>query len=268
MAVVTATQNPPSVGNVLGDEQTTSQVERNADEPLVEGNQGWANVFAKVLTQNPKVKKKTKKTPVLAKAKKDTDVQQQRRGQTKKLKGQIVSEEAHQPRREPLKIVDKEGNVVDEEELSTSNEAEGSQEDDESSTDGEGAPESKKDGTLERLRLRRQRMEVGLVIPQPGDPYEKNLLRTATRGVVQLFNAVSKFQEEKRKKREDHSSDDDEPRYKKGRFMETLSKIQEKKRKDESTATASKWKALRDDFMINSKMRDWDKKESDEDDPK
>ena len=53
------------------------------------------------------------------------------------------------------------------------------------------------------------------------------------------------------------SSDEEDPRYKKGRFMDTLYKIQEKKKnKDES-----KWEALKDDFMMNSKMRDWDKQD-------
>lgn len=44
--------------------------------------------------------------------------------------------------------------------------------------------------------------------------------------------------------------------------MDTLYKIQEKKKNGEE----SKWEALKDDFMMNSKMRDWDKQaDSDED---
>lgn len=84
------------------------------------------------------------------------------------------------------------GNVVDEEEPSSEEE----HEDEDSSTDDE-AQDLKKLGTLEKLRLRKQRMEFGLITPMAGDPYEKNLLRTATRGVIQLFNAVNKFQDEK-----------------------------------------------------------------------
>lgn len=44
--------------------------------------------------------------------------------------------------------------------------------------------------------------------------------------------------------------------------METLNKIQEKKQKNSSVKLTSKWEALRDDFMTNSKMRDWDKQDS------
>lgn len=65
-----------------------------------------------------------------------------------------------------------------------------------------------------------------------------------------------------RKQRDNESSDEDERRYKKGRFMETLNKIQEKKQKNGSVKLTSKWEALRDDFMTNSKMRDWDKQDS------
>lgn len=71
---------------------------------LVEGNQGWANVFAKVLTQNPKVKK-TKKSLVLVKAKKDADLERQRQAKSSKKSTQ----ESDKSSREPLKIVDKQG---------------------------------------------------------------------------------------------------------------------------------------------------------------
>lgn len=87
------------------------------------------------------------------------------------------------------------GNLVDVEELPSLNEQEKT--DDEFSTDDEDCPVSRKKSALERQRLRRQRMQMDLLVPQPGDPYEKVLLRTATKGVVQLFNAVNEFQEEK-----------------------------------------------------------------------
>lgn len=72
---------------------------------------------------------------------------------------------------------------------------------------------------------------------------------------------------QKKSMRKDESSDEDEGRYKKGRFMETLTKLQEKNRKNEGAQATSKWEALREDFMTNSKMRDWDKQDeaSDED---
>lgn len=80
------------------------QVEQTTGVPLVDGNQGWANVFAKVLTQNPKVKK-TKKSLILVKAKKDAELEKQR--QLKGSKGAV--ETTPKTRREPLKIVDKQG---------------------------------------------------------------------------------------------------------------------------------------------------------------
>ncbi|XP_022647355.1 RRP15-like protein [Varroa destructor] len=259
MAIVGQEVNSPDTGITLrtGNDSEDDQVEQN--KSLLKCNPSWASVFAKVLTQNPKIKK-TKKTLVLAKAKKDADLKQQRKHKAQKLNAKAASKDSHHSRRKSFKIVDKEGNLVDVEELPSLNEQEKT--DDEFSTDDEDCPVSRKKSALERQRLRRQRMQMDLLVPQPGDPYEKVLLRTATKGVVQLFNAVNEFQEEKRKQRDNESSDEDERRYKKGRFMETLNKIQEKKQKNGSVKLTSKWEALRDDFMTNSKMRDWDKQDS------
>lgn len=82
------------------------QVEQN--KSLLKGNPSWASVFSKVLTQNPKIKK-TKKTLVLAKAKKDADLKQQLKHKTQKLDAKAVSKESHHSRRKSFKIVDKEG---------------------------------------------------------------------------------------------------------------------------------------------------------------
>ena len=70
---------------------------------LVGGNDGWANVFAKVLTQNPKLKK-SKKTVVLSKARKDAELE---------CRKELVQLEKAKPKkrkaREPMEIVDDDG---------------------------------------------------------------------------------------------------------------------------------------------------------------
>ncbi|XP_003745771.1 RRP15-like protein [Galendromus occidentalis] len=230
-----------SLGSASDEEQQAGR------DDLVGGNEGWANVFAKVLTQNPKLKKK-KKTVVLSKARKDAEIERR-----KELAASGKDRPKKRIAREPMKIVDGEGKVVDEEEVSEGDE-------DDNSESDEAASEKK--SVLDKIRRKKERLTYGLVEAQPGDPYEKNLLRTATKGVVQLFNAVNKHQEQQRAKQKADSSDDEDHRYKKGRFMDTLYKIQEKKKgKDES-----KWEALKDDFMMNSKMRDWDKQAGSDDD--
>ncbi|CAL9705477.1 unnamed protein product [Knipowitschia caucasica] len=112
---------------------------------------------------------------------------------------------------------------------------------------------------------------------------EKALQRIATRGVVQLFNAVKKHQKtidekvkevggSERKKAKILSS------VSKKDFIDVLRRNEEttpgKTVKKERTAAACvkqeqeapAWSVLREDFMLGASMKDWDK-ESDEDEP-
>ncbi|ESO94177.1 hypothetical protein LOTGIDRAFT_232439 [Lottia gigantea] len=126
----------------------------------------------------------------------------------------------------------------------------------------------------------------GRIKPDPLDkPAERILQRIATRGVVQLFNAVSKQQKilddqlmeagssERRKDKVVESLTKD-------KFLDILkgsadssSKSSKKRKSDKSKSKKNsdgneedenpKWSILRDDFMMGATMKDWDKEGSD-----
>jgi hypothetical protein len=112
-------------------------------------------------------------------------------------------------------------------------------------------------------------------------PAERKLRLVATRGVVQLFNAIAQHQHQLQKEKEERGSDDDSdfgssdgdddlgpPKTKKGKpaskdaFMERL----KEKAPPSPSSSASKWSALSDEFMMAPKMRDWDRKAPDDGD--
>uniref|UniRef100_A0A1B6L4B1 RRP15-like protein n=1 Tax=Graphocephala atropunctata TaxID=36148 RepID=A0A1B6L4B1_9HEMI len=105
---------------------------------------------------------------------------------------------------------------------------------------------------------------------------EKALLKIATRGVVQLFNAVREHQKTLEKDLEDagpieHKKDKVLKSLDKRAFLDVLmgstksqpvSKlIPEEVKEDPDNPT---WSILRDDFMMSSKLKDWDKHDSSE----
>ena len=122
---------------------------------------------------------------------------------------------------------------------------------------------------------------------------EKKLARIATRGVVQLFNAV-RDQQKTLKSQLDKAGRSTTKRDKvfknldKGAFLEVLSgkrtSLQSKNQDSNTTVSAKRpkvelkdevkdevlddsgtWSALKDNFMMGAKMRDWDKENSDSD---
>ncbi|KAM3929884.1 RRP15-like protein isoform 2-T2 [Leptodactylus fuscus] len=106
---------------------------------------------------------------------------------------------------------------------------------------------------------------------------ERNLQRTATRGVVQLFNAVKTHQGNINDKMKEvgHSE------RKKSKLMSSVSKkdfinvLRGKEGQEETgerprgkkaaakTQNTSEWNILRDDFMMGASMKDWDKDSDD-----
>ncbi|KAE8288326.1 RRP15-like protein Ribosomal RNA-processing protein 15 [Larimichthys crocea] len=106
---------------------------------------------------------------------------------------------------------------------------------------------------------------------------ERALQRIATRGVVQLFNAVRKHQ----KTIDDQVKEVGGSERKKAKLLSSVSKKdfidvlrrtdgkQERKtEKDAAPAAEEKpaWSVLRDDFMMGATMKDWDK-DSDKEEP-
>jgi len=129
--------------------------------------------------------------------------------------------------------------------------------------------------------------ELNHVVPTRGGNAQKevSLKRVATRGVVKLLNAVSQHQKnvsEKMKEERTQGAKDKvvEKVNKPSNFMELLKKnpVEKKKKKkmdpkaevkeeeeEEEEEGGQKWSVLRDDFMLGSTMKDWDKLESGDD---
>lgn len=135
----------------------------------------------------------------------------------------------------------------------------------------------------EAKKEKRLLRERGHVKPESSfDAKEKSLIRLATKGVVKLFNAVSKAQsvqagfdvskskDAKAARKESKAAFLSELRrenqsnsFKPGQFCSVKahsSSSMEAKNGQVDTANESGWAALRDDFMLtSSKLKDWDK---------
>ena len=135
---------------------------------------------------------------------------------------------------------------------------------------------------LEPLAIRKARKKeidsIGRVMPSVLERNtEKALSRTATRGVVQLFNAVRDHQKDMKVKLKEAGGSfrKQEKVYKsldKSSFVEMLtgkkmskssdepsSKKAKIEVKDEEPTEKSTWSILRDDYMLGAKLKDWDK---------
>lgn len=125
-----------------------------------------------------------------------------------------------------------------------------------------------------RKLMKRQRLEKGHVLPQH-DPFEKTMLKIATKGVVTLFNAVSQQQKTISKEEADKTKKGKEKQQaladlRGPGFLEVLKStaaaptptISSRAKKDNK-----QWKVLSENYMMGAKMKDWEKPDSDEDDP-
>ncbi|KAL5008806.1 hypothetical protein ScPMuIL_014387 [Solemya velum] len=126
--------------------------------------------------------------------------------------------------------------------------------------------------------------EMGKIKPSPLDKiHERHLQKIATRGVVQLFNAVRQQQKILDDKLSEVSSERRKEKVvesmTKRKFMdilkgtpvnvstETITHTARKQSKKKSTEPAADqdegmWNILRDDFMMGAVMKDWDKEGS------
>ncbi|XP_070578641.1 RRP15-like protein isoform X2 [Ptychodera flava] len=145
---------------------------------------------------------------------------------------------------------------------------------------------------VKRRKQKRDWREMSRAKPQVTErEYEKALQRTATRGVVQLFNAVKKQQKTLDSKLKEVGPSE----RKQAKVMQTMTKgdfvdllkgtkanVLNKPRTDvmkkrkgsvgegdksaEDREHGASWNILREDFMMGAKMKDWDQgSESDED---
>jgi len=213
--------------------------DKEGDEDADEGNTGWADAVAKVLAMG---KNSEKKVSILSKAKKDN---------VKVKKKAKIKEE----------------------------------------TGGENEESSDDEPVLEPLAVRKARKKeldsIGRSKPDILQKnYEKTLTKIATRGVVQLFNAVREQQKDLKsklreagastRKREKVFKNIDKSSFvelltgTKTKSLENMGPPPSKKSKDEvkeeigENGNSASWNILREDYMLDAKMRDWDK-DSDED---
>ncbi|KAF7397460.1 hypothetical protein HZH68_008682 [Vespula germanica] len=206
----------------------------------MESNPGWADALQKILKTN---KPKRKKTIVLSKAKKYSDIV--RKQENLSLETDAITEE--------------------EEKLE--------------STEG-------KENLLSTKRKQRQKDNLGIrVKPSIIDrEREKLLQKIATKGVVQLFNAVRQQQTETNqkllnagpleRKREQVLKNIDKRAFLDVLMGESQSisidksieSQEEEKRDDKENKEDKIWSVLRDDFVMGAKLKDWDKKQLNDED--
>ncbi|KAF5308153.1 hypothetical protein FQR65_LT06333 [Abscondita terminalis] len=225
--------------NESEEDQGSNNDEDNEEE--ASANSGWADSIAKILKTS---KPKGKKTVVLSKAKKITNV--------KKLKVKHVD----------FEVETKDGEIKREEVVE-------SDEDDESEK-----PIRKKKKELRVLRVKPDILNKDR---------ERLLSKIATRGVVQLFNAVKQQQKDIDSKLKDAGSlevkrDKVLKGINKKEFLNVLmggKHVNTDQVKNDSkhvlkneSSEGPTWKVLRDDFMMSAKMKDWDKELDDDVDMK
>ncbi|XP_038206717.1 RRP15-like protein [Zerene cesonia] len=209
--------------------------EETSNNGVLIKNEGWADSLAKILGSK---KPKNKKTLVLSRAKKHSDIIKQVKEE--KPTFEVVGEKA-----EDIKSELKQEKLITEEPVA-----------------------KKRKHEKSSVRIKPNVLEKDR---------ERLLTKIATKGVVQLFNAVRNQQKSFEK---DLSNDVTETKkekilkkFDKRTFLDTLMGQTKSVIVDENTKTLKdevkaedtpKWNALRDDFMMGAKMKDWDKESVDE----
>ncbi|KAI5633048.1 rrp15p domain-containing protein [Phthorimaea operculella] len=199
-------------------------------------NEGWADAVAKVLGST---KPKNKKTLVLSRAKKHSEI-------VKKEKEEKPEFEVIGESKEDVKPVKKE-------------------------EPGSGEPAVKK------KKVEKEKSKIRLKPNILEKDRERILNKIATKGVVQLFNAVRNQQKTLEKEMSEDLTETKKEKilkkFDKRTFLDSLMGntksviVDEAKKLKSETKTeddAPKWSALRDDFMMGAKMKDWDKESVDE----
>ena len=225
--------------NEVSSEDLTDEDNDDEDDTLMEGNSGWADAMNKVLAMG---KNTDKPVSVLSKAKKD-NVKKKKKKESEDGKG-------------------KEGG--------------------ENSSDSNDEEEAEEPHIPVSVRRAKKR-EIDSVCRVKPDitkrALEKTLSKIATRGVVQLFNAVREQQKNVKSSLKEAGNT-----WKREKILKNLDKdgflavldgkrpsegpvskrpkTEVKELKEEEDDTAN-WSALKPDYMLGAKMKDWDK-ESDE----
>lgn len=224
------------------DEADADNEEDIVDDDDAEENTGWANTFATLLKQE---KPKNKKYLVLSKAKKLADKKKDEENEKPKVTFEIDGKES-------------------------------------SDDDDEETKPTSDDLKLDKLMHseREQKLLNLRVKPSPLDrERERSLKRIATKGVVQLFNAVRSQQKDLAERLEeagplDHKRDAVLNNINKSKFLDVLmggkraksenvdNPIKDEIKTESNGTKPSQWSVLRDDFMTNKKISShWDDEE-------
>lgn len=137
-----------------------------------------------------------------------------------------------------------------------------------------------KEETTKDKEAKRARLELrtrGHVLPKPkgddpeADIRERGFQKTATRGVVKLFNAVAKAQKQLRETQELTGNRLKAAKVSKASFLSEIRAGQKTRTKENkiihSVAEEPGWEVLQDGFaglQGGSKMKDWDRKQDEE----
>ncbi|XP_013135732.1 PREDICTED: RRP15-like protein [Papilio polytes] len=224
------------------DEEGSSNQEGDSEEEggskgegVMLTNEGWADSVAKILGTN---KPKTKKTLVLSRAKKHSEIV--KKVKEEKPAFEVVGES------EEIKTEIKKEEIVSVE-----------------------PPKKKKKEEKPTVRIKPNILEKDR---------ERLLSKIATKGVVQLFNAVRNQQKTMDKELDKDLTEAKKEKilkkFDKRAFLDTLMGQTKSIIVDEQTKSLKnevkpeeekpKWSALRDDFMMGAKMKDWDKELADD----
>lgn len=238
------------------DSSVESELDENNDDSTKPASKGLANVMARILASEP-----DRKIPILAKARVDKE-----RIKKRKAESTLANKDADAS-------VNTKDNVVSfENENISKNKAEDDEEDQLPTT------EEHKEKLLKK-KLWEEMCHVCPPFSSEEIQRSRKLKRIATKGVVKLFNSVLQHRaivNEKMKK--DGTTEGKREKImkstSKGQFLDML--------KDKETSVEPKieikeepmeeehqpmWDALRDEYMMDSKMKDWDK-DSENDDGK
>lgn len=213
------------------------------------GNAGWADAFAKVLQQE---KPKNKKYLVLSKAKKLADKKEQD-DDDKKVTFEIA------------------GKTDDSEDIKP----------DINADDTKPTPNELELALIARKERNNKLLELRVKPGSMDRERERGFKRIATKGVVQLFNAVRSQQRDLVDRLEkagplDHKRDEVLNNINKRQFLDMLmggkraksenvdNPVKDEKDQEADSSRPSQWSVLRDDFMTNKKLKHWDNDDDDE----
>ena len=185
---------------------------------------GWADAISKVLQT-----KVNNKAFILSKAKKDRDISIREKGT---------------PRQQTIEVLRDDGKIT---------------------VEKSDLPKAFKTSIQVHNEILRMEWEnMSRVKPSPADKEKDVFLNSiATKGVVQLFNAVKGQQEAVKHKlkkagKSERKKDKALATFTKGQFLDTLKSSPKRKRSDSDGKNNEGWKVLRDDFTNKANLKSWD----------